>query len=117
MSRSIVPPLVDRLAARFGAGRVFRVAPVESDVPERPGRRASLCPAQCNLACGAAAAAAPAGARRILVVSSGHSAIGTLIDLASLAEQVPGTRGARRAASKTLGTDASTAAVVPDGSH
>ena len=29
--------------------------------------------------------------RRILVVGSGHSAVGTLIDLASLAEQAPGT--------------------------
>ncbi len=28
-------PLVDRLAARFGEGRVFRLLPVESDVPER----------------------------------------------------------------------------------
>ncbi len=33
-------PLVDRLAARFGASRVFRVLPVESDVPERSARRA-----------------------------------------------------------------------------
>lgn len=31
------------------------------------------------------------GGRRVLVVGSGHSAIGTLIDLASLADQVPGT--------------------------
>ncbi|MBV9750879.1 MAG: DNA polymerase Y family protein, partial [Acetobacteraceae bacterium] len=30
--------LVDRLANRLGAGRVFRVAPVESDVPERAVR-------------------------------------------------------------------------------
>ncbi|WP_245624521.1 Y-family DNA polymerase [Belnapia moabensis] len=35
-----IAPLVDRLAARFGAGRVFRVVPVESDVPERSARRA-----------------------------------------------------------------------------
>ncbi len=33
-------PLVDRLAARFGAARVFHVLPVESDVPERSARRA-----------------------------------------------------------------------------
>jgi protein ImuB len=32
--------LVDRLAVRLGAGRVFRVLPVESDVPERSVRRA-----------------------------------------------------------------------------
>lgn len=31
------------------------------------------------------------GGRRVLVVGSGHSAIGTLIDLASLADQMPGT--------------------------
>jgi protein ImuB len=34
-------PLVDRLAARFGEGRVFRVLPIESDVPERSARRAA----------------------------------------------------------------------------
>ncbi|GAC1339552.1 MAG: DNA polymerase Y family protein [Acetobacteraceae bacterium] len=34
-----VTPLVDRLANRLGAGRVYRVAPVESDVPERAVRR------------------------------------------------------------------------------
>ena len=33
-------PLVDRLAARFGASRVFRVLPVASGVPERAVRRA-----------------------------------------------------------------------------
>jgi protein ImuB len=31
--------LVDRLANRLGAGRVYRIAPVESDVPERSIRR------------------------------------------------------------------------------
>lgn len=34
-------PLVDRLAARIGAGRVYRAQPVESRVPERSWRRAS----------------------------------------------------------------------------
>jgi protein ImuB len=34
-------PLVDRLAARFGEARVFRVLPVESDVPERSVQRAA----------------------------------------------------------------------------
>jgi protein ImuB len=34
-----VGPLVDRLAARVGAGKVFRLAPVESHVPERSARR------------------------------------------------------------------------------
>jgi protein ImuB len=33
-------PLVDRLAARFGPARVFRVLPVASGVPERATRRA-----------------------------------------------------------------------------
>ena len=33
-----VPALVDRLANRLGAARVFRVAPVESDVPERSAK-------------------------------------------------------------------------------
>ena len=32
-------PLVDRLAIRVGSGRVFRIAPVESRVPERSWRR------------------------------------------------------------------------------
>ena len=32
-------PLVDRLVNRLGAGRVYRAAPVESDVPERSVRR------------------------------------------------------------------------------
>ena len=32
-------PLVDRLAARFGPARVFRVAPIASAVPERSSRR------------------------------------------------------------------------------
>ncbi len=37
--------LVDRLENRFGAGRVYRVEPVESDVPERSIRRvAALAP-------------------------------------------------------------------------
>jgi protein ImuB len=31
--------LVDRLGARFGEGRVFRILPVESDVPERSTER------------------------------------------------------------------------------
>ena len=35
-----IAPLVDRLTARFGAGRVFRAVPVESDVPERSVWRA-----------------------------------------------------------------------------
>ena len=34
-------PLVDRLAARFSGARVFRVLPVESDVPERAVQRAA----------------------------------------------------------------------------
>ncbi|MGE0224830.1 MAG: DNA polymerase Y family protein [Acetobacteraceae bacterium] len=34
-----IAPLVDRLANRFGAERVYRIAPVESDVPERAVRR------------------------------------------------------------------------------
>ncbi len=34
-----VSALVDRLANRLGAGRVYRAAPVESDVPERAVRR------------------------------------------------------------------------------
>jgi protein ImuB len=34
-------PLVDRLIARFGADRVYRFAPVESDVPERSVTRAA----------------------------------------------------------------------------
>lgn len=39
-------PLVDRLSNRFGAARVYRMAPVESDVPERSAeRRAPLDPA------------------------------------------------------------------------
>jgi protein ImuB len=33
--------VVDRLAARFGGARVFRVLPVESDVPERSVQRAA----------------------------------------------------------------------------
>jgi protein ImuB len=32
-------PLIDRLSNRLGAGRVYRVAPVDSDVPERSVRR------------------------------------------------------------------------------
>jgi protein ImuB len=40
-------PLVDRLVARFGADHVYRLAPVESDVPERSvGRVAALSPVQ-----------------------------------------------------------------------
>jgi hypothetical protein len=39
-------PLVDRLAARFGEARVFRVLPVESDVPERSVQRAAPSPRQ-----------------------------------------------------------------------
>ncbi len=35
-----IASLVDRLTARFGAGRVFRAVPVESDVPERSVWRA-----------------------------------------------------------------------------
>jgi protein ImuB len=39
-------PLIDRLVARFGEGQVYRLAPVESDVPERAVRRiAPLAPA------------------------------------------------------------------------
>ena len=34
-----ISPLVDRLANRLGAERVYRTAPVESDVPERSVRR------------------------------------------------------------------------------
>ena len=34
-----IAPLIDRLANRLGAARVYRVAPVESDVPERSVRR------------------------------------------------------------------------------
>jgi protein ImuB len=34
-----IPRLVDRIGNRLGAGRVFRVAPTESDVPERSQRR------------------------------------------------------------------------------
>ena len=38
-------PLIDRLVARFGAAHVYRVAPVESDVPERSvARLAALSP-------------------------------------------------------------------------
>ncbi|MBV9251293.1 MAG: DNA polymerase Y family protein [Acetobacteraceae bacterium] len=41
-----VSPLVDRLSNRLGAKRVYRVMPVESDVPERSVRRVSaLAPA------------------------------------------------------------------------
>ncbi|SDB20436.1 Y-family DNA polymerase [Belnapia rosea] len=36
-----IAPLVDRLTARFGAGRVFRALPIESDVPERSVWRTS----------------------------------------------------------------------------
>ncbi len=32
-------PLIDRLVARFGEGQVYRLSPVESDVPERAVRR------------------------------------------------------------------------------
>lgn len=35
-----IAPLVDRLANRFGGKQVYRIAPVESDVPERSVRRA-----------------------------------------------------------------------------
>ena len=34
-------PLIDRLVARFGAAQVYRLAPVESDVPERAVARIS----------------------------------------------------------------------------
>ena len=34
-----IAPLVDRLANRLGDGRIYRIAPVESDVPERSVRR------------------------------------------------------------------------------
>ncbi|MDR3531741.1 MAG: DNA polymerase Y family protein [Rhodopila sp.] len=34
-----IAPLVDRLANRLGEARVYRIAPVESDVPERSVRR------------------------------------------------------------------------------
>ncbi|WP_343234375.1 DNA polymerase Y family protein [Microvirga terrestris] len=34
-----ISPLVDRLSARVGAGKVFRLVPVESHVPERSARR------------------------------------------------------------------------------
>jgi protein ImuB len=34
-----IAPLVDRLANRLGDGRIYRIAPVESDVPERCVRR------------------------------------------------------------------------------
>ena len=34
-----IAPLIDRLANRLGPGRVYRVAPVDSDVPERSVRR------------------------------------------------------------------------------
>ncbi|QFU16577.1 Y-family DNA polymerase [Microvirga thermotolerans] len=41
-----IGPLVDRLAARVGASKVFRLVPVESHVPERSARRVSaLAPA------------------------------------------------------------------------
>jgi protein ImuB len=41
-----IAPLVDRLQNRFGAHRVYRVEPVESDVPERSVRRVpALAPA------------------------------------------------------------------------
>ena len=32
-------PLVDRIASRIGVRRLYRVAPVESDIPERAERR------------------------------------------------------------------------------
>ena len=32
-----ITPLLDRLANRFGAGRVYRIRPVATDVPERVG--------------------------------------------------------------------------------
>jgi protein ImuB len=35
-----IAPLIDRLANRLGSERVYRVAPVDSDVPERSVRRA-----------------------------------------------------------------------------
>jgi protein ImuB len=35
-----IAPLIDRLTNRLGAERVYRIAPVESDVPERSVRRA-----------------------------------------------------------------------------
>ncbi len=38
-ARPDIAPLVDRLANRLGPRRVYRVAPVESDVPERSVRR------------------------------------------------------------------------------
>lgn len=34
-----IAPLVDRIAGRIGAGRLYRLAPVESDLPERSVRR------------------------------------------------------------------------------
>ena len=34
-------PLVDRLAARLGPGRLYRAAPVESDLPERSAKKVS----------------------------------------------------------------------------
>jgi protein ImuB len=34
-------PLIDRLAARLGPGRLYRAAPVESDFPERSSRKVS----------------------------------------------------------------------------
>jgi protein ImuB len=41
-------PLVDRIANRIGARRLYRVVPVESDIPERTERRvAALSPAHC----------------------------------------------------------------------
>ncbi len=41
-----IAPLVDRLGNRLGPGRVYRAAPVESDVPERSVRRVpALAPA------------------------------------------------------------------------
>jgi protein ImuB len=41
-----IGPLIDRLAARVGAGKVFRLMPVESHVPERSARRVpALAPA------------------------------------------------------------------------
>jgi protein ImuB len=36
-----IAPLVDRLANRLGDGRIYRIGPVESDVPERSVRRVS----------------------------------------------------------------------------
>jgi len=35
-----LPPLVDRIAARIGPGRVYRIAPTEADLPERSCRLA-----------------------------------------------------------------------------